>query len=179
MARFQRLCLDRRSAGALCFPENMWVPFRLSVFVHLSAAVHLSLLVTPQRPCCTTTCTSGRRSTWATRGCTRTRCGCERPLPERGSEPRMMPKGHRSEVQTVVSVEGTESSLDGLERRLFFGLTFFVVAQNRSTLLRLSLQGNLALSAAFSQEEKFSSISWLDCAVENTWTVLHQVFSYI
>lgn len=82
-------------------------------------------------------------------------------------------KGHGSKVQTVASVEAMESSLDGLERRLFFGLTFFVVAQNRSTLLRLSLQGNLALSAAFSQGEKFSSISWLDCAVENTWAGLH------
>lgn len=45
-----------------------------------------ALLVTPQRQCCTTTCTSGRPSTWATRGCTRTRCGCERPSPERDSE---------------------------------------------------------------------------------------------
>lgn len=54
-----------------------------------------ALLVTPQRRCCTTTCTSGRPSTWATRGCTRTHCGCERPSPERDSEDA---KGHGSKA---------------------------------------------------------------------------------
>lgn len=41
---------------------------------------------TLQRRCCITTCTSEQRSTWATRGCTRTLCGCGTPLPELDGE---------------------------------------------------------------------------------------------
>lgn len=89
-----------------------------------------ALLVTPQRRCCTTTCTSGRPSTWATRGCTRTRCGCERPSPERDSEDA---KGHGSGANLWPRVDGTESSMDGFEGQMFWAKTFFFLSVQQET----------------------------------------------
>lgn len=95
-----------------------------------------AVFVTPQRPCCTTTCTSGRQSTWATRGCTRTRCGCERPLPEHDSEPRRKPKD--MEAKSNCGQHEKNSVVTGwfTTTAVFWADFWFFSSESRSELLQ-------------------------------------------